>query len=331
MEQHPVPQQISSYQFRLVGDMTLKQFLQLAGGCLVSLLFYASPLHPIIKWPAILFFALLGAALAFLPFQERSLEKWIIAFFRSVYSPTLYFWRGSKKPPIFFREERPAPKEEIIIPHGEKAAETYLATLPQLKSPFLTKLETSEQSFLSKITALLTSILPSAPQKTVQVPQKTIPIPKSPKPPKAGFVVEETSAPAQVGVIQPQTTMVEQTLKGQRAIGAQLPQFSLEAAPPNPPTRPNTVVGQVMTPEAKIVEGAILEIKDAQGRPVRAFKTNKAGHFLALTPLINGTYELITEKEGLIFSPLKFEAKGSIIPPIAVKAKARERSVEVVN
>ena len=56
-QQHPIPQQISSYQFRLVGDMTLKQFFQLAGGALVSLLFYASPLHPLIKWPFIIFFA----------------------------------------------------------------------------------------------------------------------------------------------------------------------------------------------------------------------------------------------------------------------------------
>ncbi|KKR52786.1 MAG: hypothetical protein UT88_C0021G0001, partial [Candidatus Woesebacteria bacterium GW2011_GWD2_40_19] len=38
MEQHPIPQNISSYQFRLVGDMTLKQFFQLAGGFLVGLI-----------------------------------------------------------------------------------------------------------------------------------------------------------------------------------------------------------------------------------------------------------------------------------------------------
>jgi len=31
MEQHPIPQQISSYEFKLVGEMTLKQFLKAAG------------------------------------------------------------------------------------------------------------------------------------------------------------------------------------------------------------------------------------------------------------------------------------------------------------
>ena len=54
MEQHPIPQQISSYQFKLVGDMTLKQFFQVAGGVVISLIFYSLPLHGLIKWPLIL-------------------------------------------------------------------------------------------------------------------------------------------------------------------------------------------------------------------------------------------------------------------------------------
>jgi hypothetical protein len=114
MEQHPIPQQISSYQFKLVGDMTLKQFFQVAGGVVVSLIFYSLPLHPIIKWPFILFFTLLGIALAFLPFRERPLEKWIIAFFRSIYSPTLFTWKKTEKEPIFYTEDATTPEIKTI-------------------------------------------------------------------------------------------------------------------------------------------------------------------------------------------------------------------------
>ncbi len=120
-QQHPIPQQISSYQFRLVGDMTLKQFFQIAGGALISLLFYASNLPGLIKWPLVIFFALLGVALAFLPFEERPLQQWIIVFFKSVYSPTLYSWKKTEKPEIFFQEEAVVPQERIVAPHGEKA------------------------------------------------------------------------------------------------------------------------------------------------------------------------------------------------------------------
>src|SRR3989344_8025043 len=104
MEQHPIPQQITSYQFRLVGDMTLKQFFQLAGGIVVALFFYWTPLHPLIKWPLIFFFTLLGVAMAFLPFEDRPLENWIIAFFRSIYSPTIYSWKKSATEPKFFAD-----------------------------------------------------------------------------------------------------------------------------------------------------------------------------------------------------------------------------------
>ena len=39
--EHPIPQQISAYHFRLVGDMTLKQFFQVAAGALISLVLFS--------------------------------------------------------------------------------------------------------------------------------------------------------------------------------------------------------------------------------------------------------------------------------------------------
>jgi len=116
MESHPIPQQISSYQFRLVGDMTLKQFFQVAGGALISILIYATHLPALIKWPLMLIFALLGVALAFLPLEERPLEKWIAAFFRSVYSPTLFFWKKADVAPVYFQEEAVVPVEKPKTP-----------------------------------------------------------------------------------------------------------------------------------------------------------------------------------------------------------------------
>ena len=62
-----------------------------------------------------------------------------------------------------------------------------------------------------------------------------------------------------------------------------------------------------------------MEIKDANGRPVRALKSNKAGHFIIVTPLANGKYEISTEKDGFTFEPISFETKGEIIPAIAIR------------
>jgi hypothetical protein len=76
-----------------------------------------------------------------------------------------------------------------------------------------------------------------------------------------------------------------------------------------------------MDRDGKIIEGAILEIKDAQGHPVRALRSNKLGHFMTVTPLPNGNYEMSIEKNGFTFEPFSFLAKGELIPPIAIKSK----------
>lgn len=318
-QQHPIPQQISSYQFRLVGDMTLKQFFQLAGGALVSLLFYASPLHPLIKWPFIIFFVLLGVALAFLPFEDRPLERWIIAFFRSIYSPTIFYWQETKVEPVFFQEEAIAPAEKIIAPGGEAALKAYLSSPPP-RSPFLTVFENAEQAFLSKITQLFGG------GEAVSIP-KTIPTPPTDVGIRPKFVVEEKPTEGAGPLPEFETTGVGQAWRSKGMITDQAAQFSVEAAPPVPSTIPNTIVGQILDEQGKIVDAAIMEIRDMAGRPVRALKTNKLGHFMIVTPLANGKYEIIIEKEGYSFDPITFAAEGEIIPPIIIKAKLRPRAV----
>ena len=49
MAQHPIPQQISSYEFKLVGEMTLKQFLKAAAGVIIALLINSTKLKGILS------------------------------------------------------------------------------------------------------------------------------------------------------------------------------------------------------------------------------------------------------------------------------------------
>jgi len=347
METHPIPQQISSYQFRLVGDMTLKQFFQVGGGALVSLIIYSTHLHPFLKWPLIIFSFSLGAGLAFLPFEERPLSKWIFSFFRSVYSPTLYFWKRTEKVEVFFQEEAPAPKVEgVITPHGEASLEEYLKTLPETKKGFFTRLEIGEQNVLNKIGGIFSQLgmLGKEAKRPVAKPpsEEALAETKPEVPQKQGAKIPE-ARPAMVTAkgFRPKIVIEEKPLKEEilpkpeekavpvsptltaEKIAGQQAQFSPEAAPPLPPSIPNTIVGQVLDENGKIVEGAILEIKDLAGRPVRALRSNKVGHFLIVTSLPNGEYEIITEKEGLYFEPVSFVARGEVIPPIAIKASTK--------
>lgn len=340
METHPIPQQISSYQFRLVGDMTLKQFFQLGGGALIALLIYSTGLHPLIKWPLILISVSLGAALAFLPLEERPLSRWIFTFFRSVYSPTVYLWQKNDQGYNFFQPEEVAQTTTQISTQPKTEEQFQKPATEQEKS--LNKLEAGEKNFLSRIfdifkqettvikpiekqptttftTAPSNTVLPSHPptiQPNVAVPATEV------KYFRPKIVVEETIAQGQTEKQLPNISLhqVAPILK-ESQIKSEQAQFSAQAAPPLPPTIPNTITGQVLDSQGKIIEGAILEVRDIAGRPVRAIRSNKLGHFMIVTALNNGQYDITTEKEGYQFDPTTFEAKGEIIPPILIKAK----------
>lgn len=272
MEQHPIPQQISSYEFRLIGSMTLKQFFKLAGGVIVAFIFYSSHLPFLIKWPLVLGSAGFGAALAFLPVNERPLEVYILAFFKSVFSPTIYLWQ---KQPVKLDlletnfksdQEEEEEEEESIISKAPQLKE-FLASLPKKESPYPKEKEDQ------KVTT------PTKPEIKIELP-RTVP----PKP----------------------------TAK---------PEFG-EIPMPEPPKVPNIIVGMVTDQQGKIIEDAIVEIQDTTGNPVRALRTNRLGQFRTATPLANGEYLLLTEKEGYQFDILKLKVENKIIPPIKIKAKS---------
>ena len=352
---HPIPQQISSYQFRLVGDMTLKQFLQLAVGALVSLMFYASPLNPVIKWPLIVVSFLMGVALAFLPIEERPLSTWIFIFFRSIYSPTRFAWKklapgysafiadASLKTALKSPSktaEVPMKAEDSISPAIAQAS--YVVNLEEQEQAFLNKVE---QNFIAPNTSVTINTVSTVSPDTVPLSAPPVispsalfstdykyasPQPKSVVVPKtqavgtdshAGFspVASQTNqAPASV---QTTTQVAPMPFSPSTFSQTKMAEFSPDASPPLAPTKSNVISGQVLDDQKNIIDGAIIEIKDESGRPVRALKSNKLGHFMTVTPLLNGKYIILCEKEGFDFDPVGFVAEDKIILPMAIWGK----------
>jgi hypothetical protein len=48
---------------------------------------------------------------------------------------------------------------------------------------------------------------------------------------------------------------------------------------------------------------------------------------MIVTPLVNGRYEVLIDKEGYSFDPIVFTTEGEIIPPIIIKARTRPQAV----
>ena len=71
----------------------------------------------------------------------------------------------------------------------------------------------------------------------------------------------------------------------------------------------------------KIVDGVIVEIQDEHGSPTRVIKTNSLGQFKISTPLADGRYLIIAEKEGYSFDRVNVDLTGQIVDPIKIIAQ----------
>jgi hypothetical protein len=93
MEQHPVPRQITTFEFKLIGFMTLHQFLYLVVFFPIGyIVFYIIPI-PILNVILGLVVGGIGAAFAFIPIQDRPMAKWVGNFAKRLRSPTQYIFK----------------------------------------------------------------------------------------------------------------------------------------------------------------------------------------------------------------------------------------------
>jgi hypothetical protein len=114
MKEHALPQDVTGYRFHIIGNMTLKQFAEVAVGCVIGFLIYSTNLPNLIKYPLILISAGIGAAMAFVPFEERPLDQWLLSAFKVLYRPTQFYWQRTPKIPEPFLYE-PTDKTKSIV------------------------------------------------------------------------------------------------------------------------------------------------------------------------------------------------------------------------
>lgn len=152
MEQHPVPQDVTGFQFKLIGDMTVKQFVYLAAGTLLAYFLTRTGWPEIFKWPTVGLAFFGGFALAFMPIEERPLDRWVINFFRSSYLPTIFVWKKQVVIPDIllanFTVTSVASSAPVANQTNRQNLEEYLKSLPEEQ---LSPLDKEEKRILTKI------------------------------------------------------------------------------------------------------------------------------------------------------------------------------------
>ncbi|MBI3443194.1 PrgI family protein [Candidatus Woesebacteria bacterium] len=346
MEAHAIPQNVTSFEFHLVGDMTLKQFIYLAIGCAIAyfLFVFLSPIYPLVAWPGIVVSALSGVAFAFLPIASRPLDYWLAAFLKAIYSPTKRVWKkdhrifkddslfnsrlvtylAALQPQSRTTQNYPdsqlitAAESQIIRPSNLSGTPTTSPPLPTTdelgKTVDLARQAQNLQLKIIQSERTLNQIKSQASQPTAVPVDYTAQVNK--------IITDLQTLVTQASVVKqqldaitkPEQKKIAEKVKIITAVKSKQTQLALTSFP-------NVISGVVKDRAGNYLEGCIAVIHNKEGLPVRALKTNKLGQFTGSTPLPGGIYTLALEKDGFTFDVLQMELNGEILPPLMITAK----------
>lgn len=306
LNQHPIPQNVTNFEFRLIGDMTIKQFGYLAGGAILAMVAYSLPIPVFFKWPLIGLFALLGIGFAFIPIEERPMDVWFISFIKSVYSPTLYIWQREQP-----KTKKPQTNPAQLIAIPSVIPKNFLSGINVFKSNYQQNQGNMKQAPATQNHNAINASA-SAPRginnnKTQTQPQSPQKIEGQANQQKTMSITEEEK--------------IKKSLFGNQyqASAQKTPQASR-------PSHPNVISGIVKQKSGDPIHSILVTVKDESGIPVRALKTDKTGRFFSATPLPNGIYTIETEdpKKIFFFETLRVSLAGQSINPIEIFAKSKQ-------
>ncbi len=417
MEQHPIPQDVTGFQFKLIGSMTVKQFAYVAAGVITAVIIYYLPLNfPLSILVKIILIPLIGSSgfvIAFLPIDGRPIDVMSMNLAKAMFSPNQYVYHKVDKHFSFTSIATSKPQTAQATANAKAATpssrenakqQQLQALLQHSQGRMHNEMDKKESIFLQSFavipqaaptiatpTQIVRPILqqkaPIIADKPVQqaiqskavtpanIPQKQTPEElakqeialsqqltvakqeeaKAPVAPTSAAHQKVTLLEQQVQQIHNQKQKLEEEIEKlkkqlaeKQAVPTQDPikqpvtgqqktiaptsvstQKSMvkSAGLPTVSDTPNVVVGIVKDPRGNVLPNMLVEVKDKDGNPVRAFKTNPLGQFASATPLAAGTYTMEIEdpKKKHSFDITQIIANNQIMAPLEINSHdARE-------
>ncbi len=133
MEQHPIPRQITTFEFKLIGFMTLKQFLYIVIFAPLGFIVYMLFPIPILNIVLAVCVGVIGVIFAFVPYNDRPFDVLLKNFWKRINSPTQYFFRKENPPIAVLQNLYFVSDPHRVMAHieSQKMLSTYLANTKQ--------------------------------------------------------------------------------------------------------------------------------------------------------------------------------------------------------
>lgn len=116
MDQHPIPRQITTFEFKLIGFFTVKQFLYLLIGAGIGVIAYFLTPIPVLNYFVGGGVFGLFVIFALVKYNERSLDVWVHNFLRRLTSPSQFFFQKRNRAPSFLHDT-PVPDPVVTQSH----------------------------------------------------------------------------------------------------------------------------------------------------------------------------------------------------------------------
>lgn len=115
MERHAVPQNIMEVEFKLFGALTVRQFGYLAGGLILALIIYFTPLPGLLRFALIIISVLLGLFLSLVRINGQSSSVWLTNFIVAMFTSQERVWKKTGVVPEIFQEQVQKSREETLM------------------------------------------------------------------------------------------------------------------------------------------------------------------------------------------------------------------------
>jgi len=218
MDQHPIPQDVTGFQFKLIGTMTVKQFGYVACGVVSAVILYYLPIQSafavLAKVILVPLFGASGVIIAFVPLEGRPIDVMATNFIKALFSPNQYIYHRQGKKLSFSTvsvTKAPAPTKtngkqvnhvQTPAEHHDEKGEKLRALLMSSHSQTKSAIDKKEAAFLN--TLALPAVPPTQPAQPIPPPKPAIIVSKFKLPTHA--VVPESAQIAAINkYVQPVT------------------------------------------------------------------------------------------------------------------------------
>lgn len=286
MEPHPIPRQITTFEFKLIGFLTVKQFLYvvLFGG--LGFLVFLLVQIPYLNIVSGLIIAGVGVIFALVKINERPLDVWVKNLIVRLTTPSQYFYKKSNDVPRIFQDLSRDP--QIINTHidAKNKVDNYLNT-KQDKVGDQNNSTAQAQTF---------NIEPAMQEAVVEIRKEPLKL--------------------EVEARRDQDT----NLATQQPIKQQISAYVVNDA-----TEKAYLIGVVENSKGIKLPNIMVYVKDHESNPVRVLKTNSRGEFGLFRPLPSGDYKLEVRDLGnkYFFDTMNFQIASPEIP-VELKIKSKE-------